>query len=715
MFVVNAPARLSFSSPGRAFVVDAVDLRPSNLDTAARNSRRVDPRWLRGAFLFALVLLAIYRSHLGTSLDSFTVDEPYHIVAGTSYVRTGDFRLNPEHPPLMKLWLGASMGESFKLRPFRPLNEKVEERDFTEESVFYDNDAAAVQRRARLSLWVYHGLLLLGFGLLMWRAVGLAWAAGALAYVAIEPTVSAHLPVAMTDLSLALTLGITIAAAALLLTTWSWRWVAVFGVAIGLALGSKHSALPGLLGIVAVCCAGAVRVPLVHARRMVPIRLMKLAAAGVIGWALLWAQYGGRFHASRDGTDPFNSPMTQKLNDLRGSTKHLIAAADKYQLMPRAYLWGLADTVRTGVEGRGVFHFFFGKWYEGAAPRLFWPGVIAAKVPLFLLAFSVVGAGALWRAPLTREARWLLLAAAAMAGAHLLALVFSKGTWGGIRHALPVVFALSFLAGAAVWRAWQSRSRALTFACVACCLAAFAMTIREPRLWEYGNELVGGSDGSYRHFMNEGQDLGQRYTEFKAFHDSVIVPSGKSFYSTYWFIEEQAKADKLRYSRFTSGLDDNNTDGVFDGFYFVPIQALIAVPHDHWDPAIFNGLERVARFGNTVVFRGRWVAPMVRAYSLRHHVLEAIFKNPTPDWNLIAAKLTEVVQALPWSSSSAVLLGNAHLRLERREQAIAAYEHALREAVAADPMRPVLRAQLARLRSGEPLTALQPLRSSLLE
>ena len=678
--------------------------------TVRRKTPRVGARSAGLALLIVLVLLTIYRSHLGTRLDSFTVDEPYHIVAGASYVRTGDFRLNPEHPPLMKLWLGASMGESFKLRPFRTLNEKVEERDFTEETVFYDNDAVAVQHRARVSLWVYHGLLLLGFGLLLWRAVGLAWAAGALAYVAIEPTVSAHLPLAMTDLSLALTLGITIVAAALLLTTWSWRRAAVFGVAIGLALGSKHSALPGLLGIGAVCFAAAVCV-----RRGIPARLMKLAAAGLIGWVLLWAQYGGRFHASRDGTDAFNSSMTQKLNDLRGSTKHLIAAADKYHLMPRAYLWGLADTVRTGVEGRGVFHFFFGKWYEGKAPTLFWPGVIAAKVPLFLLAFALLGGAVLWRAPLSREARWLLLAAAAMAGAHLLALFFSKGTWGGIRHALPVVFALSFLAGAAVWRAWQSRSRALAFACVTCWLAAFAMTIREPRLWEYGNELVGGSNGSYRHFMNEGQDLGQRYAEFKTFHDSVIVPSGKPFYSTYWFIEEQAKADKLHYTRFTSGLDDANAEGVFDGFYFVPIQALIPVPHEHWDPAIFNGLEQVARFGNTVVFRGRWVAPMVRAYSIRHHVLEAIFKNPAPDWTLIAAKLEEVVQALPWSSSSAVLLGNAHLRLERREQAIVAYEHALREAVAADPMRPLLQAQIAKLRSGRALSEIPPLRSALLE
>ena len=145
----------------------------------------------------------------------------------------------------MKLWLGASMPDTFKLRAFRPLNEKVEERDFAEETVFYDNDATALQVRMRQSLWLFHGLLLLILGLLLWRAAGLAWAAGALAYIAIEPTLMAHMPVAMTDLPLSLTLGLAAVAAAIAVTTWHWRWIAVFGLTMGLALASKHSALSG--------------------------------------------------------------------------------------------------------------------------------------------------------------------------------------------------------------------------------------------------------------------------------------------------------------------------------------------------------------------------------------------------------------------------------------------------------------------------------------
>lgn len=43
-------------------------------------------------------------------------------------------------------------------------------------------------------------LLLIALGALAWRAAGLARAAGILGFIALEPTMMAHAPVAMTDL-----------------------------------------------------------------------------------------------------------------------------------------------------------------------------------------------------------------------------------------------------------------------------------------------------------------------------------------------------------------------------------------------------------------------------------------------------------------------------------------------------------------------------------
>src|SRR5690606_840497 len=134
--------------------------------------------------------------------------EPWHVVAGTAYARGDGFHLNPEHPPLVKLWVGAWMPDTFRLPPKPPLREKSQERDWVENTMFFGNDARAAQARARLALWTLHGLMLAVLGLLIWRAFGLAWAAGALLFLALEPTVGAHLPVVMTDLPLALSLAI---------------------------------------------------------------------------------------------------------------------------------------------------------------------------------------------------------------------------------------------------------------------------------------------------------------------------------------------------------------------------------------------------------------------------------------------------------------------------------------------------------------------------
>src|SRR6202453_5435849 len=80
-----------------------------------------------------LLALALGHSLWATSLDGFTIDEPYHIAAGASYVRWGDYRLNPEHPPLVKLIAGLAVPPSvLHLAPLRLLNEKEQEGEHTQ-------------------------------------------------------------------------------------------------------------------------------------------------------------------------------------------------------------------------------------------------------------------------------------------------------------------------------------------------------------------------------------------------------------------------------------------------------------------------------------------------------------------------------------------------------------------------------------------------------
>src|SRR5260370_12190064 len=78
--------------------------------------------WIK-AVLCAILLVvgAITRSTIATRLDGFTIDETYHIAAGVSYLRHADFRINPEHPPLVKLWVGSLLSATgFRLGSMRP-------------------------------------------------------------------------------------------------------------------------------------------------------------------------------------------------------------------------------------------------------------------------------------------------------------------------------------------------------------------------------------------------------------------------------------------------------------------------------------------------------------------------------------------------------------------------------------------------------------------
>src|SRR5829696_7943927 len=109
------------------------------------------------ALLIVLIAAAIIRSAITTSLDSFTIDEAYHIGAGAAYVQTGDFRINPEHPPLVKLWVGAFVSGIYQISPYRTLADKADERRFVEEDVYLNNDADAIHTRARTAMFALNG------------------------------------------------------------------------------------------------------------------------------------------------------------------------------------------------------------------------------------------------------------------------------------------------------------------------------------------------------------------------------------------------------------------------------------------------------------------------------------------------------------------------------------------------------------------------------
>ena len=239
---------------------------------------------------------------MATRLDGFTVDEAYHIAAGVSYFRLGDYRLNPEHPPLVKLWVAAFLPSStFQLPPLRPISDKLDERHYTGDVVYLQNDPDFVQHRARIAMFVLNGMLLLALALAIWKVSGHLVALGALAFLVIDPTVAAHLPIVMTDLPIALTGTTALLLAYAAFVSWRPQDIVLAGLSLGIAFATKHSAPVVIIAVVVLGAVMAFRSkrPGDPATRL--SRLLRVAAVLLVAWVVLWGFYRFRFNESPAG------------------------------------------------------------------------------------------------------------------------------------------------------------------------------------------------------------------------------------------------------------------------------------------------------------------------------------------------------------------------------------------------------------------------------
>lgn len=676
------------------------------------------PRLWIGILLLVLVALAVLRSHAGTRLDSFTIDEPWHIVAGASYVRSGDWRINPEHPPLTKLWVGTFMpGSLLVLRPFEPLVDKVQERDFVEQTMYLDNDAVAVQKRARMAMWLFNGLLLLAIGLVAWGIFGPLAASALVILVALEPTLAAHMPLVMTDLPLALTLTLAALCAGVLADGWRWRWALLTGASVGLALATKHSALPGLIALGLALLAVLAWQARGAGFRTSLGRFGKLLLTGLLAVAVLWAHYGLRFHTSPDGSDPLNREIGAKIGDLYSPAhRAMLGAADDYRLLPRPYVWGLADTVRAGVEGRGQVQYrLWGTVHKGDQPWHTWPSLIVSKVPLATLAMLVLALILVARAPLPRKTRFALAMALTMAAGHFAALVSSQGAYAGIRHALPVVMAGLLLIAVGIAEAWRRRSKLQLGAFAALAAILLAATLPEPRVYEFHNRLAGGTENAWKNFANESMDLGQRFHEVRQYYDEVIAPSGLPFYGAR---SRQSEGIGMRSRYWVESLEDTNVEGVFEGYFKDRMAAMNPAPEYDWDPDTFYAeTEIVHRMGAEIILKGRVVHPRTRASGIAARLYDYVYRDNGDDWAMVAERIEEVLQVNPFMVPLHFELGNARVRLGQREPALAAYRAFIDQQLV--PMDPnvvaMVQGQVRLIEQTEGLDGVAPLRAPWME
>ena len=464
---------------------------------------------LRGAVV--LLLIALFLELIfSIRQETQTWDEACHIFAGYSYWTRGDFGMNPEHPPLLKL---------LATIPLLPMSLKVpehpgmfsKEQDFTTAADFvYSNDAEKILFRSRASAAGLTILLALIVFFAAREMFGNSAALIALTTLVLEPTILAHGALVTTDVAMSCFLFATVFAFYRYMKRPSWSALTLTGVLAGLGLAAKHSGIL-IFPILILLAAGELLIS-VERRSPQAIRLVRaLVSISVIAVIVLWASYGFRLHP-RSGLDA-SARVEQYASRLHHPMQaQMIQTFAKWHLLPEPYLYGLADV---GFTADFSHTYLLGKIYPHGVWYYF-PIAFAIKASLALMLLLLLVPLALWRgwAEHRREILFLTIPAAIY-----LAVAMASRMNIGIRHILPVFPFLIVLAGWAAATLIQRR-RTWAYVVVAVLLFDVISSLRAfPVYIPYANELWGGTANTYKYLSDSNADWGQQLKSIKKYVD----------------------------------------------------------------------------------------------------------------------------------------------------------------------------------------------------
>lgn len=425
-----------------------------------------------------------------------TFDEGAHLAAGLTSWHTGDFRFNPEDPPLLKWWWVVPL--VLDGPPVSAAVTAAPDHWHAGDALLYESGvppAELLTPARRMNLTVGCGVVLFAgwWAYRLWgRLAGLA----AAAFAACDPTLQALSCVLSTDVGLAF---FTLLTSYLL---WEYAGhpsrplLVATGISLGLLLSTKFSAVGVVAGLVV---AGGVFV----------LRGGVLALPGVTPTA------AGRFRAAFDLA-------------FRVGVIAAIALAATYGFGGFAE-WGKGLKFQLARSAAGGQFFLLGERSETGWYHYFLVAV-ALKLPLGLLTAAVLGGTGI-RACARRE--WV-----AVVPLVFFALASYSRVDLGVRVVLPVVVFLYVLAGRL---AAPGAYRLPRLAVLAGCLgwAAVVGWHSAPPQLAYQNELAGGQ----LVLADSNRDWGQGLPELKRYMDR----EGIEVVDLAYFGTDRPEAHGIRY------------------------------------------------------------------------------------------------------------------------------------------------------------------------
>jgi Dolichyl-phosphate-mannose-protein mannosyltransferase len=469
----------------------------------------------------AVVALLVLQATLALTMvhrESLTFDEDDHMFAGYMMWKAGDYGLNPEHPPLVKLlatvpilsdqlWVPPPRDhEFFKAEAYLNGRDWLARNDGDRQQLVFKMRASAE-------------LLALGLCLLVFLTAR-EWfgdAAGliALTLVVFDPNVLAHSALVTTDI------GVSCFFVAAIWTFYRFATrptiirLLIAGVATGLLLATKHSGI--LIGPMFVCLiAWEVLTAKGAERRRTVLRLTGgFFAIVVLSVFVLWCFYGFRYSARPAGV-AFSTSVAQYAAPLPHFEYACVLAVSRLHLLPESYLVGLIDVKLAAAD---YSTFLLGKVYAHGQWDYF-PLVILIKTTLGLLLLIVLGVFATVTGKLTKRRELFYTLAPPVI---YLAVAMMSGMNIGVRHLLPMyAFAVIFAAAGTVTlagmndrinRRWAVACSVLIVASIVSSLLAF------PNEIAYANEAWGGPNNVHNLLSDANVDWAQQLYQVKQWQD----------------------------------------------------------------------------------------------------------------------------------------------------------------------------------------------------
>ena len=462
-----------------------------------------------GLIILQMILVAII-----VHGESPTFDEADHIFAGYMMWHTGDYGLNPEHPPLVKLvatmpllpeklWVPQLQQRYFKTEAYRG------GRDFLERN---DGPGQRLLFRMRLAAGVFALGLLVTVFLMGSEFFGQTAGLLALLLVVFEPNLLANSDLVTTDVGVTCFLLATIYCFYRYARRPSVIRLLLTGLAAGLTLAAKHSGIllaPMLLGltVVEIVCAESGR-----RRRVAGMLLGGFAAAAIIAVAVLWAFYGFRYAARPSGL-VMNPTLSEYAAPLKGIDSWVIGHVAGWRLLPESYLMGLTD-VHYAAQEYPIFvlghNYPQGVWW-------YFPVALSIKTTLGLIGLLVLAGIALLSRRLKqgRELAYLFVP-----GAIYLAVAIGSKMNIGIRHALFLypVAALLAAAGLVALVRYSRRWIWIGGGLVACHILSSMAVF--PAEMAYANEAWGGTANTHKYLSDSSVDWAQQLVHVKRWVDA---------------------------------------------------------------------------------------------------------------------------------------------------------------------------------------------------